>query len=288
MTTLPPPGWYPDPTANAGSPKRWWDGNGWTAHLEGTIPVIAAAAVLVPEVAPLPAAPVASERRDYASTFGETATYREVAEAPYVFTPSRSGTVSVWLIALGPIVSLLSAALMIAVLVFTQSPFLTLLAALAWPVANLAWAMRDHKLLGFHGFTTRASWGWIFLGPLAYLIARYVRTRREAGIGAAPLITFLAVNVAFFGLSIVLALLAPALATPLVATVAEETIVQNEVARTGTAYTVTCPDDADYFDKATPVSCGVVDTVTGATGVVFVTYIGSGGQPYAYSEPVLD
>jgi hypothetical protein len=244
----------------------------------------------VPAPAPFVVAPSEYNWGNDAARFGdpEPMTRHEFGQSMYDFVPARSGTVSVWLIALAPIVSILSSALILAVVVFTQSPFLAVLAALAWPLANLAWAVRDRQVLSRFGYLEPAHWGWIFLGPLAYLIARTVRTRREAKKGAAPLITYGAINVGFVILSIVLTVLAPTIAGPFVATIAEETIVQNEIARTGTAYTVSCPADGDYFDKTTPVSCEVVDMVTGATGTVIVTYIGSGGQPYAYSEPVLD
>ncbi len=33
---LPPPGWYPDPAAGTGT--RWWDGHGWTDHVQQAAP----------------------------------------------------------------------------------------------------------------------------------------------------------------------------------------------------------------------------------------------------------
>ncbi|MGY1689137.1 phospholipid scramblase-related protein [Geodermatophilus sp. SYSU D01105] len=49
---LPPPGWYPDPAGSGGT--RWWDGQGWTAHVQAPAPPPA------PTVAPLPPAPPGS------------------------------------------------------------------------------------------------------------------------------------------------------------------------------------------------------------------------------------
>ena len=34
----PPPGWYPDPAGGAGA--RWWDGQGWTEHVQQQPPVL--------------------------------------------------------------------------------------------------------------------------------------------------------------------------------------------------------------------------------------------------------
>lgn len=41
MTPLPPPpDWYPDPQQPAVG-QRWWDGQGWTAHVRGAVHVTA-------------------------------------------------------------------------------------------------------------------------------------------------------------------------------------------------------------------------------------------------------
>jgi uncharacterized protein YxjI len=48
----PPPGWYPDPSGAAGT--RWWDGRGWTDHVQAAAPR--------PSVAPPAAGPSLHEQ----------------------------------------------------------------------------------------------------------------------------------------------------------------------------------------------------------------------------------
>ena len=37
MVSTTPPGWCPDPGGPPGSRLRWWDGNGWTTHVNATV-----------------------------------------------------------------------------------------------------------------------------------------------------------------------------------------------------------------------------------------------------------
>ncbi len=44
--TATPPGWYPDPGGPPGARLRWWDGTGWTSHVNAAINPTAPQAVL--------------------------------------------------------------------------------------------------------------------------------------------------------------------------------------------------------------------------------------------------
>jgi uncharacterized protein YxjI len=49
-TPPPPPGWYPDPAGSGGT--RWWDGHGWTEHVQAPPGAVQAPAQAAPAQAP--------------------------------------------------------------------------------------------------------------------------------------------------------------------------------------------------------------------------------------------
>lgn len=55
--TAPVPGWYQDPQ---GQGLRWWDGTGWTTHVQQSAPPAQPAAAAAPQ-APAQAAPVVQQ-----------------------------------------------------------------------------------------------------------------------------------------------------------------------------------------------------------------------------------
>ena len=63
-------------------------------------------------------------------------------------------------------------------------------------MASFALAIRDRQQLTLRSHQSTASPAWIFLSPLAYLIARATHTRRQAGRGWAPAIVFVLVSAA--------------------------------------------------------------------------------------------
>jgi hypothetical protein len=50
MTSIPPAGWYPDPSADAAGQQRWWDGVAWTVQVQPA--AVPAYALLPPPSAP--------------------------------------------------------------------------------------------------------------------------------------------------------------------------------------------------------------------------------------------
>lgn len=59
MTSIPPAGWYPDPSAEGTGHQRWWDGSAWTAHVQ---PAAAPAYALLPPPS-VPAVSVPAKHR---------------------------------------------------------------------------------------------------------------------------------------------------------------------------------------------------------------------------------
>ncbi|MER3389282.1 MAG: DUF2510 domain-containing protein [Microcella sp.] len=119
--------------------------------------------------------------------------------APVRRTPLAAGTAGAWLLALSPLLNLLLAAGVGAlVLVDPVSPVSVIVAWIATALV-LVWlvlaVIADFRRLGALGYASRPSVFWIVLGPLPYLISRTVHVRRGSGRGSGPLWVFLVVSV---------------------------------------------------------------------------------------------
>lgn len=207
----PAPGWYPDPAGSAQS--RWWDGTTWTASLQPAAapeaPAYTAPTAAVPSYGVMPAATPYS----YAAT-------RERSDAD----PT---TPFVWVLALTPLVSLLTLAVQAAMgdfsgeFLLASDTIITPGTAVSYVIGFVSWllgvllAFLDHRELGNRGLTHRFSWAFAFipvLAPLTYLIGRTVTVRGQTGRGLAPLITWIALTAATFLISVVVGIVAGVMA----------------------------------------------------------------------------
>jgi hypothetical protein len=154
--------------------------------------------------------------------------------------PTHWSTRGVWAMAFTPWLS--------AVIVFTLGVlvavgarwYVLLAAVLLMPLLWISFAVRDRRRLAEFGYEKRASWAWVLLGPLAYLIARGARVHRVSGRGWAPLWVML-VNVllvAGTGVGVAMVVQADLLPQQLQSL---ETSIAGDYASKGVAATVTCP-----------------------------------------------
>jgi hypothetical protein len=186
-----PAGWYP--IADGSTQLRYWDGAAWTnqIHDPATPATIAA---IVP---------------------------RQPLRAPDGTSPN---TLWVWLIALWPVLSLLSLVPTLfylqgiadtdytnsnAVIAAALSPAYFLIAA-AGLVVYLVLALfsaLDYRALTRAGVPQPFHWAWAFLSGWIYVIGRGVVVRRRTGRGLAPMWVFIALEIAIFAVSFVIAII---------------------------------------------------------------------------------
>jgi hypothetical protein len=193
-TPQPPAGWYPDPQGTT----RWWDGQGWTTHVQ-------------------PAAPL------------------RAPQLPSVPAGTATGTVWIWLIAVLPLIAAVPAAGYLLVLsqqmgvafahitdVTSQqdfsneflrmettwifSPWYFALVGTGLVIYGLTvlFAFLDRRELAGRGFAKPFHWAWAFLeSPWVYMIGRSVVVHRRSGRGLAPLWVFIGIEVVAFGAGMV-------------------------------------------------------------------------------------
>ena len=179
------------------------------AHAMPAVPAAPVAAPALPAVPavvspPAVAAAVAAaslsgerspSRDEYSPVSGRRARADRTADAPAESSwlrPTHWNTPAVWAIAFTPWIGTVIA-LTISVLAAVGAQWYVMLAAvLLMPLLWIAFAVRDRRRLAEIGYHKRASWAWVLLGPLVYLIARVVRVRRASGHGWAPLWVLLA------------------------------------------------------------------------------------------------
>jgi hypothetical protein len=261
-----PAGWYSDP---AGFDQlRWWDGTGWTQHLVPRPTPMHAPVIRVPEV-PQPFA------------------QQPFAQATLA-TPGKANTVSSWFIALSPVF-------------YAVAYILTLSNAAAQPgvsysygaiagsiafVAAIIFAAVDRHALKKRGYPAPASVWWVLLTPLAYLIVRTVKLRREVGRGSGPLWVWIAA----WALSSLLIGVATVQMLPGITNSQNSSSlargIQEGLNSKGGHYLVTCPPSAPLTVGAR-FSCTALDETARISHILVIDVVaGVNGQPTIKLESV--
>lgn len=172
MTSVTPPGWYPDPSGQHGT--RWWDGGQWTQQVGPPMSQM-----------PRPRLPDTT-RTDTA--FVWLIALLPLLSAPLLLAyqphfryefigPSHVRTVDPTSIYTAGYLALQG----VTFLVY---------------VANVLLALLDHRAVTRRGVVRPFPWPWAFLSPIVYVIGRYVVVRKAApGRAMWPLWTALAVFV---------------------------------------------------------------------------------------------
>lgn len=296
-TLLPAPGWYGDPLSDSG--LRWWDGNTWTEHSQvaSAPPTLATPSwggygdsedvvSRAPSFAPSePSDPVRTSpaRDEYVPMggYGGRSDRTDVVPTKIDWArPAKWSTPAVWAIAFLPWISLLLVAAFVALLLVGSTWYLLLGAALLPLLISIAFAVRDRKRLLSLGHDRRASWAWILLGPLAYLIARGVYAHRATGRGWAPLWMFVVNSVLLAVVAVGGAFALRAAYVPQQVHTIEQTIT-SDFAQHGIATTVSCPTSGVTLAPGSSLLC----TATDAQGVAtpLTVRIESGGQ-FSYTK----
>jgi len=108
--------------------------------------------------------------------------------------PTSVNTVSVWAVTLTPLIYLAAAFAFIRFAPEFYTPFIQGGLIFLVMMTALSLAIRDRQQLTARSHRSTASPAWVFLTPLAYLVARAVRTKQQAGRGWMPAIAFVVVS----------------------------------------------------------------------------------------------
>jgi hypothetical protein len=191
----PQPGWYPDP---AGSTQlRWWDGTGWTQHLQPAAPPASTgAATTGASTTGAADAPHVHAQPQYAQNpyTQRPPAQPPLGEHPAIYTPF------IWIIALLPLLSAIAlAAVDMRVMIVRPSqldsmmaptmlgsPMYVVVSLLGWVIYGVSvWmAYLDWRALGRIGIVNPFHWAWAFLTGVVYVIGRSIVVRRRIGGGA--------------------------------------------------------------------------------------------------------
>jgi hypothetical protein len=323
-----PAGWYRDP---AGSDQlRWWDGVAWTNNLAPR-PVPAPTPVAPTPVVPTPTVggspgftpgltPVSDPDEQKYVPFQDPwvnkgNTYANAPSRVYgafdqgaFARPTQWNTAGAWFLATSYLWSFILGiitAIVLVTVVGAQNLYTNgvlnnggivdalLITLVIWLLLILA-AARDRAALTKRGFLQTASPLWILvpvLTPLAYLIVRTVRVRRESGHGQAPLVFFAVSYVAVITLSIVAAIAIPvflASRTGSLGTVSDSTNatslatgITTGLNENGGNFTVTCAPFAEPTTSPIQVSCSAIDMSTDKTHAMIIQINpgANGGKP---------
>ncbi|MDP9026201.1 MAG: DUF2510 domain-containing protein [Actinomycetota bacterium] len=182
----------------------------------------------------------------------------------------RSATGSAWLIALTPVLTLLTGIAAAYVFFYVaETPVVFVLAFLLPYLLVFLWALSDRRALKSREFRSPSPL-WAFLGGIGYLIARRVKVA-----GAGPLAMFLVAG------ALVLAIPAAAYATGEVRRLSYALTIQNTITSdylsAGRAVTINCPPFVDTTRPGTLFACTATFS-TGVTKSVPVSIDGTAGQ----------
>ncbi len=275
MTDVPtaavPAGWHVDPSSP--TRMRWWTGDGWSEH---TAPL--------PEPEPQPTLDPGFGWPRHESNRPALVVARRVdTPGGWDILPSRWSSISVWFIAFSPFIGFAAVAAALVLIALYGWAWWILVVLLLPYLVTIVFAVRDVRRLRIWGHHNVARASWSLLGAPVYLIARAVVTRKNAGIGAAPVwVWFLNVLIVAAG-CVLLAFSLRASFVPLITDNIEESIAW-ELSVGGTEHTVDCGTPEQFLSGAT-FDCVVTD-VTGATGTIEVR-IDNVIDGFSYSQPVM-